>query len=89
MEKLDLENEKISRLIKKFAIPCVISMVVATLFNLSLGAKDNEKANKSVGNGLIFLLFISIILTIVGLIFNNKFYYWNYSFYYRSNSFKK
>ena len=118
MEKLDLENEKISKLIKKFAIPCVISMVVAalynivdqifigwsdagafgnaatnivypftvislafalligdgvaTLFNLSLGAKDNEKANKSVGNGLIFLLFISIILTIFGLIFNKQ-----------------
>ena len=118
MEKLDLENEKISKLIKKFAIPCVISMVVAALynivdqifigwsdagafgnaatnivypftvislafalligdgvaalFNLSLGAKDNEKANKSVGNGLIFLLFISIILTILGLIFNKQ-----------------
>ena len=34
MEKLDLENERISKLIKKFAIPCVISMVVAALYNI-------------------------------------------------------
>ena len=33
MEKLDLEKEKISKLIKKFAIPCVISMVVAALYS--------------------------------------------------------
>ena len=108
MEKLDLGKEKIGKLIKKFAIPCVISMIVAALynivdqifigwseagvfgnaatnivypftvislafalligdgiaalFNLSLGAKDKEKANKSVGNGLILLIFISIVL---------------------------
>ena len=118
MEKLDLEKEKISKLIKKFAIPCVISMVVAALynivdqifigwsdagafgnaatnivypftvislafalligdgaaalFNLSLGAKDKEKVNKSIGNGLIFLFFISIILTVIGLVFNKQ-----------------
>ncbi len=118
MENFDLEKEKISKLIKKFAIPCVISMVVAALynivdqifigwsdagafgnaatnivypftvislafalligdgaaalFNLSLGAKDKEKANKSIGNGLIFLFLISIILTIVGLVFNKQ-----------------
>ena len=118
MKKLDLENEKISKLIKTFAIPCVISMVVAALynivdqifigwskagafgnaatnivypftvislafalligdgaasiFNISLGDKDKEKANKAIGNGLIMLIFISIILTIIGLIFNNQ-----------------
>ena len=86
MKELDLEKEKISKLIRKFAIPCVISMIVdqifigwseagafgnaatnivypftvislafalligdgsAALFNLSLGAHDKEKANKS------------------------------------------
>ena len=118
MEKLDLEKEKTSKLIRKFAIPCVISMLVAALynivdqifigwsdagafgnaatnivypftvislafalligdgaaalFNLSLGAKDKEKANKSIGNGLIFLFFISIILTIIGLAFSKQ-----------------
>ncbi len=118
MKKIDLENDKISKLIKKFAIPCVISMIVAALynivdqifigwsnageygnaatnivypftvislafalligdgmsalFNLSLGAKDKNKANKAIGNGLILLIVISIILTIVGLIFNEQ-----------------
>ena len=118
MKNLDLENEKISKLIKKFSIPCVISLLIAslynivdqifigwskagtagnaatnivfpftvialafallvsdgsaTLFNISLGAKDKEKANKSIGNGLTILIFISIILTILGLIFNKQ-----------------
>ncbi len=118
MEKLDLGKERIPKLIKKFAIPCVISMIVAALynivdqifigwsdagafgnaatnivypftvislafalligdgsaalFNLSSGAKDKEKANKSIGNGLIFLVFISVILTIIGLTFSKQ-----------------
>ncbi len=113
--KLDLENDKIPKLIKNFAIPCVISMVVAALynivdqifigwssagafgnaatnivypftvialafslligdgaaalFNLAIGAKEKEKANKAIGNALILLIFTSIILTILGLIF--------------------
>ena len=118
MQKLDLGKDKISELIRKFAIPCVISMIVAALynivdqifigwsnagafgnaatnivypftvialafalligdgaaalFNLSLGAKDKEKANKSIGNGLVFLMIISIFLTIVGLLLNEQ-----------------
>ena len=118
MKQLDLGNEKIGKLIKTFAIPCVISMIVAALYNivdqifigwseagasgnaatnivypftvislafallvgdgaaalfsLSLGAKDNKKANKSIGNGLIILVFISIILMSIGLIFDSK-----------------
>ncbi len=118
MEKIDFENDKISKLIKKFAIPCVISMIVAALynivdqifigwskagafgnaatnivypftvialafallvgdgaaalFNLSLGAKNKEKADKSIGNGLILLIIISVILTILGLVFNKQ-----------------
>lgn len=118
MKELDLGKEKIGKLIKRFAIPCVISLIVAslynivdqifigwsgagaygnaatnivypftvialalallvgdgsaTLFNLSLGAKDKEKANKSIGNGSILLIFVSIILTAIGLIFSNQ-----------------
>ena len=118
MKKLDLEQEKISKLIRVFAIPCVISMIVAalynivdqifigwssagaygnaatnivypftvislafslliadgsaSLFNLSLGAKDKEKANLSIGNGLILLIFVSIIMSIIGFIFNKQ-----------------
>ncbi len=118
MKNLDLENDKIPKLIKNFAIPCVISMIVAALynivdqifigwseagafgnaatnivypftvialafallvgdgaaalFNLSLGAKDNKKASKTIGNGLILLILIAIILSILGLIFNKQ-----------------
>ncbi len=118
MKKLDLGNDKISTLIKKFAIPCVISMIVAALynivdqifigwseassfgnaatnivypftvialafallvgdgasalFNLSLGAKNKEKANKAIGNSLILLIIISIILTFIGIIFSKQ-----------------
>lgn len=118
MQKLNLETEKISKLIRKFAIPCVISMIVvalyniidqifigwseagtfgnaatnivypftvislafslligdgaSALFNLSLGAKDKEKANKSIGNSLLLLIIISIIITIIGLLFSSQ-----------------
>ncbi len=34
MKELDLEHDKISKLVKKFAIPCVISMIVAALYNI-------------------------------------------------------
>ncbi len=117
MKKLDLEHDQISVLIKKFAIPCVISMIVAALynivdqifigwsdagafgnaatnivypftvislafalligdgaaafFNLSLGAKNQEQANKSIGNGIILLLFFSLILTVIGFVFHS------------------
>ena len=118
MKELDLGNEKITILIRKFAIPCVISMIVAALynivdqifigwsdagafgnaatnivypftvislafalligdgaaalFNLSLGAKDQENANKSIGNGITLLVIFSIILTLIGLVFNQS-----------------
>ena len=115
MKQLDLGKEPIGKLIRMFAIPCVISMIVAalynivdqivigwsdagafgnaatnivypftvialafalligdgaaTLFNLSLGAKDSKKANTSIGNGFVLLVFFSVILTILGLVF--------------------
>lgn len=118
MKELDLGTEKIPKLIKRFAIPCVISMIVAALYNivdqiyigwsnagafgnaatnivypftvialafslligdgsaalfsLSLGAKDKEKANKSIGNGLVLLIIISLILSVLGLAFNTQ-----------------
>ena len=34
MKKLDLEKDEIKKLIPKFAIPCVISMIVAALYNI-------------------------------------------------------
>ena len=116
--ELDLGTEKIGKLIKKFAIPCVISMIVAALYNivdqifigwssagefgnaatnivypftvialafalligdgaasyfsLSIGAKEKDKANKSIGNGIILLLGISILFMILGFLFRNQ-----------------
>lgn len=118
MKKIDLNNESIGKLIRMFAIPCVISMIVAALynivdqifigwssagaygnaatnivypftvislafallvgdgfaalFNLFLGMKDKDKANKCIGNGLVLLILVSIIITIVGLVFNRQ-----------------
>ncbi len=118
MKELDLGTEKIPKLIKKFAIPCVISMIVAALYNivdqiyigwsdagafgnaatnivypftvialaftlllgdggaalfsLSLGAKDKEKANKSIGNSIVMLIVISLVLLVIGLVFNEQ-----------------
>ena len=34
MEQLNLGKEKIGKLLKKFAIPCIISMVVNALYNI-------------------------------------------------------
>ena len=34
MEQLNLGTEKIGKLLKKFAIPCIISMVVNALYNI-------------------------------------------------------
>ena len=34
MKELDLGNEKISKLLFKFSVPCVISMLVASLYNI-------------------------------------------------------
>ena len=34
MEQLNLGTEKIGKLLRKFAIPCIISMVVNALYNM-------------------------------------------------------
>ena len=34
MKELDLGTEKIGKLLKKFAIPCIISLVVNALYNI-------------------------------------------------------
>ena len=54
MKSLDLGKDNISKLIKNFAIPCVISMIVAALYNIvdqifigwsSAGAYGNAATN--------------------------------------------
>ena len=117
-EKNYLGKEKVSKLVKKFAVPCVISMLVAALYNivdqifigwsaagadgnaatnivypftvvalglallvgdgaatffsLKLGAKDRPAAEKSIGNGFMMLIIISILLFAAGLFFQEQ-----------------
>lgn len=51
------------------AIAQLIGDGCATLFSISLGAKDEKTSNKSVGNAIITIILLSIILVIVGFIF--------------------
>ena len=126
-EKMDLGKGKVGRLLAKFAVPCVVSMLVASLYNivdqiyighisgwddaanqaisvlcngatnvvypftlialaicllfgdgaaalfsLSLGKKEQDKANKSIGNGLVMQIISLIIVTIIGFTFIDK-----------------
>lgn len=114
-----LKTEKIGKLMRKYAVPCVISLLVAALYNIvdqifianasylgsygnaantvvfpltvvalaiavmigdgccafvsiSLGAKETEKAHRSVGNAIVLSIAASILLTAVYLIFMNS-----------------
>ena len=116
MTKNPLGYEKISVLLKKFAIPSIIAMVVSSLYNivdqifigqgvgylgnaatnvafpltticlaialligvgaasnysLSLGAGDQEKASKVVGNAICMMLFFGILYAVIVEIFLN------------------
>lgn len=51
------------------AIAQLIGDGCATLFSISLGAKDEKTSNKSVGNAIIAVILFSIILVVVGFIF--------------------
>ena len=116
--ELNLGEEKIGNLIRRFSIPCVISMVVAALYNIvdqifigwseagafgnaatnivypftvlalglalligdgtasgfsiALGQQAQKKANKSISNGLIMLIGISILLCSIGFVFRKS-----------------
>ncbi len=51
------------------AIAQLIGDGCATLFSISLGAKDEKTSNKCVGNAIITVILFSIILVLVGVIF--------------------
>ncbi len=51
------------------AIAQLIGDGCATLFSISLGAKDEKTSNKSVGNAIIAVIIFSIILVAIGFIF--------------------
>lgn len=120
MEKSNsfLETEPIGRLMRKYSLPCIISLLVAALYNivdqifianatylgsygnaantvvfpltvvalalavmigdgacayvsLCLGANENKKAHRTVGNAVVLCIGISIIVTAVYLIFQS------------------
>lgn len=113
-----LGKEKIGKLIKKFSIPCIISMLVNSLYNivdqifigqgvgylgngatnivfplvmiglafslmfgdgasaylsLKLGEKKKKEAEVGIGNGLVISSIISIVFTVIVLIFLPQF----------------
>ena len=51
------------------AIAQLIGDGCATLFSISLGAKDEKTSNKSVGNAIIAVILLSILLVILGFAF--------------------
>lgn len=113
-----LVNEKIGKLMAKYAVPCIISLLVGALYNIvdqifianasylgsygnaantvvfpltvialgiavmigdgccafvsiSLGEKKPENATKSVGNSVVLCLAVSVVLTVIYLIFSD------------------
>ena len=118
MKNYDLGTEKIGHLVRHFSVPCVISMLVAALYNivdqifigwspagafgnaatnivypftvlalglsllvgdgaaanfsLESGRKDKDRADKSVGNGFLLLIILSILLCLAGFIFKSQ-----------------
>lgn len=114
-----LVEEPLGRLMGKYAVPCIISLLVAALYNIvdqifianadylgsygnaantvvfpltvvalaiavmigdgccacvsiCLGAKEEEKAHKSIGNSIVLCVIVSIILTAVYLFFQDQ-----------------
>ena len=116
-----LGKEKISKLLFKFSIPCIMGLLITALYNIvdqifignselgylgnaatgvsfpiicvanafawcigdgaasflsiCAGKQDKEKAHKSIGTGITVTLIISVILSIISLIFNKQLMY--------------
>lgn len=113
-----LETESTGTLMRKYAIPCIISLLVAALYNIvdqifianadylgsygnaantvvypltvvalaiavmigdgccafvsiSLGAKENEKAHRSIGNAVVLVIIAGILLTAIYFVFQD------------------
>lgn len=114
-----LEKENLGRLMRRFAIPCIISLLVGALYNIvdqifiansdylgsygnaantvvfpmtvialaiavmvgdgccafvsiSLGARDKERAHRSIGNSIVLTILSSLILTAVYFVFQKQ-----------------
>lgn len=116
-ENIILGEERISKLLLKYSIPCITALLISALYNIAdqifignselgylgnaatgvsfpvicianalawcvgdgaasylsicAGRKDTESAHKCVGNGIVVTILISVILTILSLIFAN------------------
>lgn len=44
----------------------------ASLYSISLGAKDSEKSNKAVGNAIVSVIIASVILVLLGFVFKQQ-----------------
>lgn len=54
------------------ALALLIGDGASAIFSLYLGKKDNESANKGVGNSLVLMVIISIIVTLFGFLFQEQ-----------------
>ena len=54
------------------AIALMIGDGCATLFSISLGAKDSKTSQKSIGNTFILILISSLVLTVLGFLFKDN-----------------
>lgn len=77
-----LATEKIGMLMRKYAIPCIISLLVGALYNIVdqifianasyLGSYGNvANAGKSMGNSIVMTLVAAVLLIVVYLVFDN------------------
>lgn len=59
----------LGRKLREVLIAQLIGDGCATLFSISLGAKDEKTSNKCVGNAIIAVIILSIFLVILGFVF--------------------
>lgn len=62
-----IENEKLSKLIMKFSIPCVLAMVVNAFYSIKLGEKNKEEGAKAIGNAITLMALLGLIFLTAGL----------------------
>lgn len=54
------------------ALALLVGDGASALFSLYLGKKDTKNANKGIGNSIIIMLIISLIITVLGFVFQNQ-----------------
>ncbi len=80
-----LVTQNLGRLMRKYTIPCIVSLLVAalsiammigdgccTFVSISLGAKENDNAHRGIGSSVLSVVAIGIILMAVFLLFQEQ-----------------